>query len=165
MNGLTDEMLNLPYTPKSWSSKPKPGPWDAVVIGSGIGGMTAAAMLSKLGRRTLVLEQHYVPGGFTHTFRRKKYEWDVGVHAVGEMTERSMPGRLFAALTDERLKWASLGSVYDSFHMPDGFRIDFPDNPRQFRENLLEAFPAETEAVDGYLRLVREANKELRKRI
>lgn len=161
MNGLTD-VLNLSDTPKSWSRNPKPGPWDAIVIGSGIGGMVAAALLSKLGRRILVLEQHYVPGGFTHTFRRKGYEWDVGVHAVGEMTKRSMPGRLLAALTDERLKWASLGSVYDSFHMPDGLRIDYPDNPRQFRENLLEMFPAETEAVDGYLQLVREVNNDMR---
>ena len=31
-----------------------------------MGGMTTAALLSKLGKRVLVLEQHYVPGGFTH---------------------------------------------------------------------------------------------------
>ena len=54
-----------------------------IVIGSGMGGMTTAAMLSKLGKKVLVLEQHYIPGGFTHTFKRKGYEWDVGVHAVG----------------------------------------------------------------------------------
>ena len=48
-----------------------------------MGGMTAAAMLADLGRRVLVLEQHYVPGGFTHMFKRPGYEWDVGVHAVG----------------------------------------------------------------------------------
>jgi len=141
---------------KPWSKKIPEGPWDDIVIGSGMGGMTTAALLSKLGRRVLVLEQHYVPGGFTHTFKRPGYEWDVGVHAVGEVTDRSMTGRLLTLLTDGALEWASLGEVYDEFYFPDGFRIDFPDSPTQFRESLLQAFPAEERAIDGYLRRVRE---------
>ena len=45
--------------------------WDVIVIGSGIGGLTAAALLSVHGgKRVLVLERHYAMGGFTHTFRR-----------------------------------------------------------------------------------------------
>lgn len=147
---------------KHWGRGTKTGPWDAIVIGSGIGGMVAAALLSKLGRRVLVLEQHYVPGGFTHTFRRRHYEWDAGVHAVGEVTERSMPGRLLSSLTDGRLQWASLGPVYDSFHLPDGMRVDFPDNPAQFRENLVSAFPKESAAIDAYLRLVKEVSGDMR---
>ncbi|HIN86827.1 MAG TPA: NAD(P)/FAD-dependent oxidoreductase, partial [Myxococcales bacterium] len=137
-----------------WDKKGKSGPYDVIVIGSGMGGMTTAAMLAKLGRRVLVLEQHYVPGGFTHTFKRKHYEWDVGVHAVGEVTEQSMTGRLLHTLTDGELKWASLGPVYDEFHYPGRFRIDFPDSPHQFRENLCSAFPDEGAAIDKYLALV-----------
>ena len=136
--------------------------WDYIVVGSGMGGMTAAAFLSKLGRRVLVLEQHYIPGGFTHTFKRKGWEWDVGVHAVGEVSEHSMPGRLLAKLTDGRLKWSKLGGVYDEFHWPDDLRIDFPDTPTQFRTNLLEAFPDEEEAIDGYLAEVKRVAKAMR---
>ncbi len=54
-----------------------PAVWDYIVIGSGMGGMTAAAILAKLKKRVLVLEQHYVPGGFTHMFKRPGYTWDV----------------------------------------------------------------------------------------
>lgn len=146
-----------PPTPgKSWNRHIPEQAWDYIVIGSGMGGMTAAALLAKLGKRVLVLEQHYVPGGFTHTFRRKQWVWDVGVHAVGEVTKHSMTGRILHAITDGKLQWNSLGPVYDEFHYPDDFRIDFPDNPKQFRDNLREAFPNEHQAIDAYLKLVRE---------
>jgi all-trans-retinol 13,14-reductase len=147
---------------RPWSKEIPDGPWDYVVIGSGMGGMTTAALLAKLGKRVLVLEQHYVPGGFTHMFKRPGFKWDVGVHAVGEVSEHSLTGRLLRDLTDGRLEWASLGSVYDELHFPEGFRIDFPDDPAQFRENLLDAFPDEREAIDGYLHLVRSVSKSMK---
>lgn len=148
---------------KPWSkTAPAATAWDYIVIGSGIGGMTTAALLAKLGRRVLVLEQHYVPGGFTHMFKRPGYTWDVGVHAVGEVTAHSMPGRLLAYLTEGALRWQSLGPIYDTFHFPDGFRIDFPDTPQQFRANLVAAFPDEAPAIDAYLALVRDVAAGMR---
>ena len=78
---------------------------------------------------------------------------------------RSMPGRLLRALTDGRLEWASLGPVYDAFHFPGGFELDFPDNPEQFRENLVRAFPRQGEAISRYLGLVKESYEEVRNRI
>ena len=147
---------------KPWSKSSPDRVWDYIVIGSGMGGMTSAAMLAKLGKRVLVIEQHYVPGGFTHMFKRPGYRWDVGVHAVGEVTERSVTGRLLSRLTDGKLKWASLGNVYDEFHFPDGVRIDFPDNPAEFRSNLIDAFPDEAKAIDAYLHEVREVSGGMR---
>lgn len=147
---------------KAWDKRGKDGPWDDIVIGSGMGGMTCAALLSKLGRRVLVIEQHYVPGGFTHMFNRPGYSWDVGVHAVGEVTRHSMTGRVLAALTDGELTWESLGPVYDEFHFPGDFRIDFPDRPDQFRENLVAAFPDDVPAIDAYLARVREVAKSMK---
>ena len=44
---------------KYWNKKGKEGVWDYIVIGSGMGGMTAAAMLAKLGKKVLVVEQYY----------------------------------------------------------------------------------------------------------
>ena len=142
---------------RPWSHEIPDGAWDYVVIGTGIGGMAAAAMLSKLGRRVLVLEQHNIPGGFTQMFKRPGYRWDVGVHIVGEMSEASYPGRLLKALTDGRLQWEPVGEIYDEFNFPDGFTIQLPDTPEKFRETLIDYFPAEREAIDEYLALTRTA--------
>ena len=59
--------------------------YDSIIIGSGMGSLTTAAILAKQGHKVLVLERHYEPGGFTHTFKRKGYEWDVGIHYIGEV--------------------------------------------------------------------------------
>ena len=118
-----------------WNKKTPEQTWDAIVIGSGMGGMTTAAMLAHFGKKVLVLEQHYVPGGFTHTFRRKGYEWDVGVHAVGEVTLHTLPGRILHALTEGTLEWASLGEYYEEMYYPDNFDI-VSLTPQKFREIL-----------------------------
>ncbi|MCK5479303.1 MAG: NAD(P)-binding protein, partial [Methylococcales bacterium] len=47
--------------------------YDVIVIGSGIGGLTAAGLLAKSGKSVLVLETHDRPGGYAHGFKRKKY--------------------------------------------------------------------------------------------
>ena len=127
------------------------GPWDYIVIGSGMGGMTCAGLLARLGKRVLVLEQHFVPGGLTHTFRRKDWVWDVGVHSVGQVTEHAVVGRLLTLLTDDELRWAPLGPVYDEFCYPDGVRIDFPSEPGAWRAALCDAFPGEQAAIDAYV--------------
>jgi all-trans-retinol 13,14-reductase len=147
---------------KHFSTRSEDREWDYVVIGSGMGGMVSAALLSKLGKRVLILEQHYVPGGFTHTFKRKKWVWDVGVHAVGEVSDRAVLGKILSELTDHSLQWTSLGPVYDEFHFPD-LSIDFPDGRPQFVENLLQAFPQERDAVEQYIRSLRDVAGVMRR--
>lgn len=55
---------------------------DAVVIGSGIGGLGLAVLLAKVGKKVLVLEQHDRAGGCCHTFSEKGFEFDVGKENV-----------------------------------------------------------------------------------
>ena len=65
--------------------------WDAIVIGSGMGGLTTAAYLATNGLRTLVLEKNYVAGGNSHVFRRKqRFEFDVGGHYIGDRGPEGM---------------------------------------------------------------------------
>ena len=53
--------------------------YDVVVVGSGIGGLTAAALIAKRGLSTLVVEQHYLPGGACTTLRRQDVTFDAAV--------------------------------------------------------------------------------------
>lgn len=70
--------------------------WNAIVIGAGMGGLTAAMLLARHGdKRVLVLERHYEAGGFTHTFRRSGFEWDVGLRYIGQAQDaRAAAARL-----------------------------------------------------------------------
>lgn len=51
---------------------------DAIIIGSGVGGLGLAVLLARVGKKVLVLEQHDRAGGCCHTFTEKGFEFDVG---------------------------------------------------------------------------------------
>ncbi len=145
----------IPY--KRWTPQ---ATYDAIVIGSGIGGLAAAALLAKHAeRRVLVLERHYVAGGFTHAFHRPGYEWDVGVHYIGEVHRpRSILRRMFDHVTDGALEWADMGEVYDVMVFGDE-RYAFRAGRERFRADLHAWFPGEARAIDAYLQLVRRTSK------
>jgi all-trans-retinol 13,14-reductase len=129
--------------------------WDAIVIGSGIGGLTTAASLAKLAnKRVLVLERHYTAGGFTHTFRRPGYEWDVGIHYIGEVAHpKAMGRRMFDFLTDGKLEWEDMGEVYDRIYLGDN-AYDLVKGYENFRAQLHQYFPQDEAAIDQYLEKV-----------
>ncbi len=134
--------------------------WDAIVIGSGIGGLTAAVMLSiHSGKRVLVLERHYVAGGFTHSFHRPGYDWDVGLHYIGEVHNQNSPlRRAFDHITGGAVRWNALPDVYDRIIIRDR-RIDLAAGVDRFRDELVNQFPSERRAIDRYIRAVRSANR------
>lgn len=135
---------------------PGPGGWDAIVIGSGLGGLTAASMLARhAGKRVLVLERHYTAGGFTHTFHRPGYEWDVGVHYVGDVHRPgSLLRRAFDHLTDGALAWEDMGAVYDTIVI-GADRYELVAGRRNFRDRMHAYFPHQTGAIDRYLERIR----------
>ena len=137
------------------------GPYDAIVVGSGIGGLTTAALLSAAGQKVLVLEQHYTAGGFTHAYDRNGYEWDVGVHYIGDVGEHpTMTRKLFDFLSAGKLQWAPMDVTYDRICLGEK-TYDLVAGRDQFVENLARDFPEERQAIERYLERVQGVSKAM----
>ncbi|MCC8996454.1 MAG: NAD(P)/FAD-dependent oxidoreductase [Nitrosomonas sp.] len=134
--------------------------YDCIVIGSGIGGLTVAALLSRHGnKKVLVLEKHSVAGGFTHVFHRSDYEWDVGVHYIGRTGDPTMEVRAaFDYLTYGELLWNKMPDIYDRVFIGNQV-FDFPTGTERFRQQMHAYFPSESRAIDKYICTVNSAEK------
>ncbi len=133
--------------------------YDTIIIGSGMGSLATAAILAKQGQKVLVLERHYIAGGFTHIFKRKGYEWDVGIHYIGEVQrENSIMKRLFDYVSNNNLKWADMGEVYDRIIIGEK-SYNLVKGVSNFKKKLIEYFPEEKDAIEKYVDLVFAANK------
>lgn len=135
--------------------------WDAIVVGAGVGGLVAAALLGKLGGlRVLVLERHYQPGGLAQSFKRRRHIFDVGVHYVGDCGSARAPlRRLFDVLTERRLGWSRLPDPYDRFIYEDG-EVGIGAGVERWREAFVRYAPREEAAIDRYLGELRACARE-----
>ena len=132
--------------------------YDAIVIGSGIGGLTAASLLSQLDkRRVLLLERHFKLGGFTQTFRRAGFTFDPGLHYVGDMQPGGQMRQFMDLVTRSRVDWFRMPSPFDVFVYP-GLRLEQPDDPVEFRAQLTTRFPQQADAIATYFIDLERAN-------
>ncbi len=133
--------------------------FEHLIIGSGIGALTTAAWLAKAGYKVAVLEQHYVPGGFMHTFKRKKgFKWDVGVHYIGGMGENDGLKKIFDYLANDKLNWDYIGETYDVANI-SGDIYEFKAGEENFIKKMTSYFPQEKKAIDKYLKIIKKSNK------
>lgn len=127
---------------------------DVAIVGAGIGGLTAAALLADAGLRVAVFEQHDVPGGFAHgwtrsardprTGERVHFRFDAGVHDVSGTHPGGTVRRLFARLgVDDPAMWVRL----DHRYMIDGRTIDVPRDARAYVERLAAEYPHAAEGL------------------
>jgi len=139
--------------------------WDTIVMGSGIGGMTAATALARCGQRVLVLEQHTVAGGLTQTFQRNDWSFATGVHYVSGVDPAPGPngqfGRMLHWLTDGALQFTSCGNPYDIVRFP-GFEFGIEHPQAAFRKALEVRFPAQQAAIKAWFEQLDSASQSAR---
>jgi len=151
-----DKVLKQSFAPEK-----VPDQLDAIVIGSGIGGMAAAAMMAKSGKRVLVLEQHDQAGGCCHTFIDKGYEFDVGIHYIGNMDQGSPTRTLLDQLTAGQLQWAPLDDRFDTAVLGDR-RYSLVSGQERWLKHIKKQFPDDTAAIDRLYEKVIQSQKAFR---
>src|SRR5919197_1923367 len=127
--------------------------YDAVVVGSGLGGVSAAALLAKHGYKTLVCEQGEGAGGLAHAFRRGEYTFDssIRVLAEGEMVEGLLE---YLGVLDE-CNLIHIDHLYRAV-FPDGESIFAPVGVEEFMEAHVRLFPNEEEGIRTFFGLRRQ---------
>jgi phytoene dehydrogenase-like protein len=128
--------------------------YDAIVIGAGIGGLLCACLLARAGLQVLLVEQHYMVGGYCSTFRRKGFTFDAATHFYPLLgNPATLTGRVLVELGVDTV-WMKMDPV-DQFHLPDSSRFAVPADFDTYIARLKQQFPDEAHAIDAFFDLVR----------
>ncbi|MBI2527928.1 MAG: NAD(P)/FAD-dependent oxidoreductase [Candidatus Rokubacteria bacterium] len=142
------------------------GRHDVIVVGSGIGGLTAGAVLARRGCRVLVLEQHYLAGGFCTSWprhvragdRRLRYVFDAGVHDVSGLGESGAVRHLLRQLAlEDTITW---GQMSHEYVLPD-LRVKVPHRVEDFVALLGTHFPGERAGIAAFFAEMERVYREL----
>ena len=123
--------------------------YDVIVIGAGLGGLTAGAKLAREGRKVLVLEQHDRPGGCATTFKRRDFTMEVGLHEMDGLHPKDIKQRIFDDLgITGKVEFLKVPEFYRFIN--DRYDLVIPHDPEKAKAILKSTFPGEEKGIDDY---------------
>ncbi len=123
--------------------------YDVIIIGAGLGGLTAGAKLAKEGKSVLLLEQHDRPGGCATTFKRRDFTMEVGLHEMDGLHPRDIKRRIFDDIgLGERVKFLPVPEFYRFIN--ERYDLVIPHDPEEAKTILKKAFPGEEKGIEDY---------------
>ena len=145
------------------AADPRKDTYDAVVVGSGIAGLAAAAFIAQAGKDVLLCEQSDGPGGYARAFKRGDYVFDPAIHATPQAHDYDLPAAIYRYLgIDDRLEFLKSEAFYEAA-FPD-FRLRPPPGFDDFIEAHVEAFPHEADAIRTFFRVCETVQREAHER-
>jgi len=134
--------------------------YDAVIVGAGLGGLTAGAKLAKEGKRILLIEQHTIPGGCATTFKRKDFTVEVGLHETDGLDKDDPKTKIFQDLgVSNNVEFVRVPEFYRYINQ----RVDIvvPDDYRKAIDVLVERFPNGEKGIRKFFKVILKTRKEL----
>jgi len=136
--------------------------FDTIIIGSGAGGLSAALCLAKAGKKVAVIEQHYVPGGWCHSFYIDGHRFSPGVHYIGGMDKGESSSHLYEGLgiANELVFFRMNKHAYEHCWLGNQ-RIDMPAGVENLKQSLSAVFPQEKKGIHKYIDLVQKVSDQI----
>lgn len=127
--------------------------FNTIIIGSGLGGLIAAATLAKSGKKVLVLEQHYIPGGCATNFKRKDFIMEVGLHEMNGFHDKDIKAEVFDLLkVNEFIQFVQVPELFHVTSTNSSFT--FPHGTASAQQALIEKFPHEVKGIRAFFKLM-----------
>ena len=134
-----------------------------VIIGSGIGGLSAGILLAGLNYQVTIVEKNPLPGGLMRSYRRVGIDCPVGVHYVGALGENEPLGKMFSLMGIQvsELFFKIEQEGFIDRYIFDDFIFDLPVNLDAYGNNLRKSFPREARAIDIITNNLRTIMKQM----
>ena len=133
--------------------------YNTIIIGGGLAGLTAGATLSKFGKKVLLLEQHYKPGGCATTFKRGDFIIEVGLHEMSGLVENGNIRNIFKMLeVDKNVEFLKVPEFYGVLSDKEDFV--FPHGYEAATKALVDKYPEEERAIKKFMKLLAGIRKE-----
>ncbi len=137
--------------------------YDAIVVGAGLGGLSASAFLANAGKRVLLLERHNVPGGYATSFIRGRFEFETSLHELSGLGHPDRRGSLWEVLKQcgvaEKVEFLPIPDLYRSLF--PGLDLVIPCEREGFEDVLCSQFPGSAEAIKRVTALMMDINEQV----